>query len=90
MSHDITPFELIRRTNPAGDEYWSCRDFARVLGYTDCRGSKLLPPSEILSPQTEAIFAEGELSEGATCQNYPHVRVGGSSHGSRSPNPRKA
>lgn len=32
-----SPFELIRRTNPAGVEYWSSREFAQVLGYTDYR-----------------------------------------------------
>ena len=32
-----SPFELIRRTNPAGVEFWSSRDFAQVLGYTDYR-----------------------------------------------------
>jgi DNA-damage-inducible protein D len=33
----ITPFERIRRTNPTGSEFWSSRDFAQVLGYTDYR-----------------------------------------------------
>ncbi len=33
MSLQITPFETIRRTNPAGNEFWSSRDFAKVLGY---------------------------------------------------------
>ena len=33
----ITPFEQIRRTNPAGNEFWSSRDFARVLGYVNYR-----------------------------------------------------
>lgn len=37
MSQEITPFEAIRRTNPAGNEYWSSRDFAKVLGYADYR-----------------------------------------------------
>ncbi len=32
-----SPFEAIRRVNAAGNEYWSSRDFARVLGYTDYR-----------------------------------------------------
>ena len=32
-----TPFEGIRRTNPAGIEFWSSRDFAKVLGYADYR-----------------------------------------------------
>ncbi len=33
----LSPFERIRRTNPAGMEFWSSRDFAQVLGYTDYR-----------------------------------------------------
>jgi len=37
MSNEITPFEKIRRTNPAVNEYWSSRDFARVLGYVNYR-----------------------------------------------------
>jgi DNA-damage-inducible protein D len=37
MSQEITPFEKIRRTNPAGNEFWSSRDFARVLGYVNYR-----------------------------------------------------
>lgn len=32
-----SPFEQIRRTNDAGNEYWSSRDFARVLGYVNYR-----------------------------------------------------
>jgi DNA-damage-inducible protein D len=32
-----SPFEQIRRTNDAGNEYWSSRDFARILGYSDYR-----------------------------------------------------
>ena len=37
MSNEITPFESIRRTNPAGNEFWSSRDFAKVLGYVNYR-----------------------------------------------------
>ena len=36
-SRHQSPFEVIRRTTAAGTEYWSSRDFARVLGYTDYR-----------------------------------------------------
>lgn len=32
-----SPFEQIRRVNDAGNEYWSSRDFARVLGYINYR-----------------------------------------------------
>ena len=37
MNNEVTPFESIRRTNPAGIEFWSSRDFARVLGYVNYR-----------------------------------------------------
>ncbi len=33
----VSPFEQIRRTNDSGVEYWSSRDFARVLQYEDYR-----------------------------------------------------
>ena len=37
MNQEITPFEAIRRTNPTGNEFWSSRDFAKVLGYVNYR-----------------------------------------------------
>ncbi len=37
VPNGISPFERIRRTNAAGAEYWSSRDFAQVLGYSDYR-----------------------------------------------------
>lgn len=37
MSEELTPFEAIRRTNSAGNEFWSSRDFAKVLGYVNYR-----------------------------------------------------
>lgn len=33
----LSPFERIKRTNDAGVEFWSSRDFAAVLGYVDYR-----------------------------------------------------
>jgi hypothetical protein len=42
MTDELTPgtcshFDQIRRVNDAGNEYWSSRDFARYLGYSDYR-----------------------------------------------------
>jgi DNA-damage-inducible protein D len=37
MRQEVTPFESIRRTSPAGNEFWSSRDFAKVLGYVNYR-----------------------------------------------------
>ena len=33
----VSPFERIKRTNDAGAEFWSSREFAGVLGYGDYR-----------------------------------------------------
>ena len=32
-----SPFERIKRTNEAGMEFWSSRDFSEILGYCDYR-----------------------------------------------------
>src|SRR5947209_873529 len=37
MSEQTTPFETIRKTDKAGNEYWSARDLARVLDYGEFR-----------------------------------------------------
>jgi len=39
---NISPFEQIKRVNSAGNEYWSSRDFAQVLGYMDYRNFELV------------------------------------------------
>jgi DNA-damage-inducible protein D len=58
MSHDITVFEQIRRTSPAGNEFWSSRDFAKALGYADYRNFQ----SVIESART-ACFNSGQRVE---------------------------
>lgn len=37
-----SPFERIRRVNDAGGEFWSSREFAKILGYTDYRNFDLV------------------------------------------------
>lgn len=37
MSEQSTPFETIRKTGEAGNEYWSARDLAKVLDYGEFR-----------------------------------------------------
>ena len=58
MSHEITPFEKIRRTNPAGNEFWSSRDFARVLGYNDYRNFEA-----VIAKARTACFNSGQRLE---------------------------
>ena len=58
MSKEITPFETIRRTNPAGNEFWSSRDFARVLGYVNFRHFQA-----VIEKARTACFNSGQRME---------------------------
>ncbi len=54
----VSPFERIRRTNKAGKEYWSSRDFAQVLGYTDYRNFE-----QVIQKARTACFNSGQRIE---------------------------
>ena len=53
-----SPFEKIRRTNAAGGEYWSSRDFSQVLGYTDYRNFE-----QVIRKAKAACFNSGHRIE---------------------------
>ena len=53
-----SPFERIRRTNAAGMEFWSSRDFARVLGYADYRNFE-----QVVQKARTACFNSGHRLE---------------------------
>jgi DNA-damage-inducible protein D len=53
-----SPFERIRRTNAAGNEFWSSRDFAGVLGYTDYRNFE-----QVIGKARLACFNSGQRVE---------------------------
>ena len=52
------PFELIRRTTAAGNEYWSSRDFAKVLEYNDYRNFE-----QVIRKAKTACFNSGHRIE---------------------------
>jgi DNA-damage-inducible protein D len=54
----IFPFERIKRVNEAGIEYWSSRDFAGVLGYTDYRNFE-----QVVRKARMACFNSGQRVE---------------------------
>lgn len=58
MSNEVTPFEQIRRANAAGNEFWSSRDFARVLGYNDYRNFEA-----VVTKAKTACFNSGQRLE---------------------------
>jgi DNA-damage-inducible protein D len=53
-----SPFERIRRTNDAGVEFWSSRDFSGILGYGDYRNFE-----GVLEKAKLACFNSGHLLE---------------------------
>jgi DNA-damage-inducible protein D len=55
----VSPFERIRRTNAGGAEYWSSRDFAQVLGYSDYRNFE-----QAMKRAKTACFNSGHRIEG--------------------------
>lgn len=54
----VSPFERIRRTHAAGAEYWSSRDFAQVLGYSDYRNF-----GQVVLKARTACFNSGQRIE---------------------------
>jgi len=53
-----SPFEQIKRTNDAGSEYWSSRDFSQILGYTDYRNFE-----QVIKKAKTACFNSGHRIE---------------------------
>jgi DNA-damage-inducible protein D len=53
QSHS-SPFEAIRRVNEAGHEFWSSRDFGKVLGYADYRNFE-----QVIEKARTACFNSG-------------------------------
>lgn len=53
-----SPFQQIRRVNSVGNEFWSSRDFAEVLGYTDYRNFE-----QVIQKARTACFNSGQRIE---------------------------
>ena len=71
MSHEITPFEAIRRTNPTGNEFWSSRDFAKVLGYADYRNFQA-----VIESARTACFNSGQRVDDHFVEVTDMIEVG--------------
>ena len=71
MSQEITPFEFIRRTNPAGNEFWSSRDFAKVLGYADYRNFQA-----VIEAARTACFNSGQRVDDHFVEVTDMIEVG--------------
>lgn len=71
MGHEITPFERIRRKSPAGIEFWSSRDFSRVLGYTDYRNFEA-----VVEKARTACFNSGQRMEDHFVEITEMIEIG--------------
>ena len=70
--HDhISAFEKIRRVNDAGNEYWSSRDLAGVLGYADYRNFET-----VVTKARTACFTSGQRIEDHFVDVTEMVRIG--------------
>jgi DNA-damage-inducible protein D len=68
MANDVLPagtsggegnaFDAIKKTNPTGHEFWTSRDLARVLGYTDYRNF-----DQVVQKSRLACFNSGQKPE---------------------------
>ena len=62
-----SPFEAIRRTNAAGNEFWSSRDLARVLGYSDYRNFE-----QVVQKARMACFNSAPSRDSTKTHSPPH------------------
>jgi len=53
-----SPFERIKSTNAAGNEYWSSRNFSQILGYSDYRNFE-----QVIKKAKAACFNSGHRIE---------------------------
>jgi len=71
MSPTISPFEKIRRVNSAGNEFWSSRDFAQLLHYTDYRNFEA-----VVDKARTACFNSGQRLEDHFVEITEMVAIG--------------
>ena len=71
MSNEISPFEQIRRVNSAGNEFWSSRDFAHVLAYTDYRNFE-----SVIEKARTACFNSGQRVEDHFVEITEMIEIG--------------
>ena len=66
-----SPFERIRRTNAAGTEFWSSRDFAQVLRYADYRNFE-----QVIQKARTACFNSGQRIEDHFVEITEMIQIG--------------
>ncbi|HEY3399531.1 MAG TPA: DNA damage-inducible protein D [Geothrix sp.] len=67
----VSPFEAIRRVNEAGHEFWSSRDFARILDYADYRNFE-----QVIEKARTACFNSGYRIEDHFVEITEMIEIG--------------
>ena len=71
MKQELSPFEEIRRTTSAGNEFWSSRDFANVLGYSDYRNFE-----SVIEKARVSCFTSGQRVEDHFVEITEMIEIG--------------
>jgi len=71
MTSAISPFEQIRRTNPSGNEFWSSRDFSKILEYNDYRNFE-----GVIEKARMACFNSGQRVEDHFVEITEMIEIG--------------
>ena len=74
----LSPFEHIKRTNDAGNEYWSSRDFAQVLDYSDYRNFE-----QVINKARTSCFNSGQRIDDHFVDVTDMVKIKSCNAGSR-------
>lgn len=75
MTEELSPFERIRRSTPTGNEFWSSRDFATILGYTDYRNFE-----SVIEKARTACFNSGQRVEDHFVEITEMIEIGKGGH----------
>lgn len=70
-SNQGTPFERIRRRNEYGNDFWSSRELAQVLGYTEYRNF-----GEVIKKSELACFNSGQRVEDHFVEYNEMIEIG--------------
>jgi DNA-damage-inducible protein D len=73
-SHE-SPFQRIRRVNDAGNEFWSSREFAEILGYTDYRNFE-----QVIQKARTACFNSGQRIDDHFVDVTEMIEIGKGGH----------
>ena len=71
MKRELSPFEEIRRTTSTGNEFWSSRDFANVLGYSDYRNFE-----SVIEKARVSCFTSGQRVEDHFVEITEMIEIG--------------